>query len=210
LPLTMKIDNEQKYREDWERVYRGINPFDLETPEQWVVELEENRKIRGKVLDSGCGSGRNAIYLASKGYSVVGIDISETAIKKAKQKAAGQGIKTVEFLCQNVVELSGHDNEFDTVVDIGLFHSLDGDDPSKYTEALHKACKPNAVVFLRTFSDSNSKRENYKGPQCTEKQIRAAFSEGWKIGSLEEKEIKVMLPDETVTAYAWFAEIYKN
>ena len=208
--MTMKNDNEQKYRESWERVYKGQSPFDVKAPEQWVVELEKNHKIRGKVLDSGCGSGHDAIYLASKGYSVVGIDISETAIKKAKEKAAEKGVKTVEFLCENVVKLSGHDNEFDTAMDIGLFHSLDGDDPSKYTEALHRACKLNSAVYLRAFSDSNSLRENYKGPRCTEKQIRSAFSEGWKIGSLEEKEIKVMLPDETVSAYAWFAEIYRD
>ena len=182
------MDNEQKYREDWERVYRGINPFDVETPEQWVVDLAENGKIRGRVLDSGCGSGRNALYLALKGYSVVGIDISETAIKRAKQKAMEKGIKNVAFLCENVVTLSGHDNEFDTVVDIGLFHSLDGADPSTYAAALHRACRTGGVVYLRAFSDSNAKRENYTGPQCTENQIRTAFSRGWNINSLEEKK----------------------
>ena len=204
------MDNEQKYREDWERVYRGRNPFDVETPEQWVVDLAENGKIRGRVLDSGCGSGRNALHLALKGYSVVGIDISETAIKRAKQKAMEKGIKNVEFLCENVVTLSGHDDEFDTVVDIGLFHSLDGADPSIYAAALHRACRRGGVVYLRAFSDSNAKRENYTGPQCTENQIRTAFSRGWKINSLEEKKVKVMMPEETVMAYAWFAIIFKK
>jgi len=202
--------NEKKYREDWECVYRGRSPFDVENPEQWVVDLTENGEIRGRVLDSGCGSGRNALYLALKGYSVVGIDISETAIKRANQKAIEKGIKNVEFLCENVVNLSGHDDEFDTVVDIGLFHSLDGHDPSTYAHSLHRACRTGGIVYLRAFSDSNVKRENYKGPQCTEKRVRAAFSKGWNIDCLKEKEVKVTLPDETVTAYAWFAAISKK
>lgn len=204
------MDNEQKYREDWERVYRGRNPFDVETPEQWIIDLVENDKITGRVLDSGCGSGRNALYMGLKGYSVVGIDISETAINRARQKATEKGIKNVEFLCENVVHLSGHDDEFDTTVDIGLFHSLDGDDPLTYAVSLHRACRTGGVVYLRAFSDSNAKRENYKGPQCSEKQIRMAFSQGWDITSLEEKKVQVTLPDETVTAYAWFATISKK
>lgn len=103
---------------------RGNNPFpDVEGPYRWVVDLEENGKIQGAVFDSGCGAGHNSIYLASKGFMVTGVDISSKAIERARQKARDKGI-VVDFVKANACELVGLDNKFDTVIDIGCFHSL--------------------------------------------------------------------------------------
>ncbi len=77
--------NEQEYIEGWEKLYsRKENPFDINEPNEWIVELEASGKIRGAVLDAGCGTGDNALYLAAEEHAVVGIDISTKAIERAK------------------------------------------------------------------------------------------------------------------------------
>ena len=206
-----KEKNEQEYIESWEKVYsRKENPFDVNEPYEWVVELEAQGKISGLVLDSGCGTGDNALYLAAKGHAVLGIDISTKAIERAKEKAAEKGIENAEFLQLNIFKLTGYDERFGADIDIGCFHSLHEDDREKYVIMLKNACKAGAVIFLRAFSTANAKREGYRGPHVSEEQIRAAFSDGWRIDRLEQKDVDVKLSArETVKTYAWFAEIVR-
>ncbi len=183
------MSNTEKYKKGWEKVYSSTsNPFDVEDPYQWVVDLEKQGKIQGNVLDSGCGAGHNSIFLASKGYTVVGVDISSKAIDRARQKAKQRGM-AVEFAQANVAELAGYDNRFSTVIDIGCFHSLEEKDYADYAFSLHQACCSGAIIHLRAFSDLNARRKGYTGPAIRAEQIRKAFSQGWAIKSLEQKEI---------------------
>ena len=145
-------------------------------PYQWVVELEMSGKINGNVLDSGCGTGDNSIFLASKGYNVVGLDISSNAIKTAKSKAI-EGDVHVEFDQADMCRLNGFENKFDTVLDIGCFHSLDENQQVNYTNSLHEICNSDAVIYLRGFSDANSK-EGYPGPAVSKEDYMQSFLKG--------------------------------
>ena len=79
------------------------------------------------MLDAGCGTGENALYLGSLGVSVLGVDVAETALAIARAKAADRGIK-VEFAATEAFELERLGRKFDTVLDSGLFHTFDGDE----------------------------------------------------------------------------------
>ena len=206
-----KDKNEKEYIESWEKVYsQKENPFDVNEPNEWVVELEAKGKISGLVLDSGCGTGDNALFLADKGHDVLGIDISTKAIERAKEKAAEKGFENAKFLQLNIFKLRGYDEKFCAVIDIGCFHSLHEDDRERYVIMLNKACKAGAVIYLRAFSTTNAKRKEYRGPQVSKEQICVAFSDGWRIDQLEQKDIDVKLSlHEIVKANAWFAEIVK-
>lgn len=67
--------------------YDGIPPWDIGRPQMEIIQLAENGEISGRVLDAGCGTGENALYLASLGFEVWGIDGAPSAIEKAKEKA---------------------------------------------------------------------------------------------------------------------------
>ena len=88
------------------------------------MELEALGGFSGEVLDIGCGLGDNAIYLASRGHSVTGLDGSPAAIEEARRRAAAAGV-TVNFDVADATALSGYEGRFDTVVDSALYHCLD-------------------------------------------------------------------------------------
>lgn len=70
----------------------GTPPWDIGRPQPAIVRLAERGAINGAVLDVGCGTGENALYLAGLGLEVTGVDAAPTAIASAREKAAARGI----------------------------------------------------------------------------------------------------------------------
>ncbi len=207
-------ENYEQHLQGWEKIYSAReNPFDVADPDEWIVELEAEGKIRGTVLDAGCGAGHNALYLAAKGHCAVGVDITPKAIQRAEEKANERRIQNVTFLAANLCESLGYEDFFDSVIDIGCFHSLHEDDQKKrYTDVVKKVCKSGATMYLRTLNAVNSANVPVtERAQTQERQIREAFSDGWKIEKIEWKNIEVVgFANETVKTGAWFAQIAKT
>ena len=79
----------------FDSAYLGTPPWDIGRPQAEIVELEEKGGIRGSVLDCGCGTGENAMYLTGKGHEVWGIDAAPNAIRKAEAKALAIRVRRV-------------------------------------------------------------------------------------------------------------------
>ena len=74
---------------DWDDNYKeGDTPWDSGFTEAMLVEAVESAllKPQGRTLEIGCGTGTNALYLAKAGFDVVAVDLSDTAIEKAKSR----------------------------------------------------------------------------------------------------------------------------
>src|SRR6266852_8937706 len=86
----------------WEDAYKTVPPWDVGRPQPAFVELVRAGELnRGKVLDVGCGTGENALYLAENGFSVIGVDLTSSAITAARAKAVERKMK-VDFREGNV------------------------------------------------------------------------------------------------------------
>lgn len=157
----------------------------------------------GETLDVGCGTGENALYIASLGLPVLGVDVAETALAMAREKAADRAIEA-DFAAADALHLDCLGRTFGTVLDCGLFHTFDCDERLVYAASLSSIIRQDGTVYLLCFSDS----EPDTGPHpITQEEIRAAFqpATGWRIAAIEPDRIHTRFHDDG--APAWLAII---
>jgi cyclopropane fatty-acyl-phospholipid synthase-like methyltransferase len=124
------------------------------------------------VLDVGCGTGENALFLAARGHPVVGVDVAPTAIERARAKLAGSALRAT-FLVHDALELGALRQRFTTALDCGVFHVFGDGDRMRYVESLAAALGPGGVLQLLCFSD-----EEPPGPgprRVSQWELREAF-----------------------------------
>jgi len=140
-------------RRDFEASYReGRAPWEIGRPQPEIVRLAEEGEIVGDVLDVGCGTGENALYLASLGRRVLGVDFAPIAVERAKEKAAGRGLPAA-FLVADALDLGKLRRRFETVIDCGCFHALEPDQRRPYAHSLCEVLSPGGTLHLLCFSD---------------------------------------------------------
>jgi 2-polyprenyl-3-methyl-5-hydroxy-6-metoxy-1,4-benzoquinol methylase len=103
----------------WDAEYHdGPAPWDVGHPQPAIVRLASEGGFAGAVLDAGCGTGENALHLASLGFSVVGVDVADTALAIARAKADDRGVE-VEFAAADALQLAHLGRRFEAVLDCG-------------------------------------------------------------------------------------------
>src|SRR5580700_8201271 len=120
-------------RGTFEAIYAGQPPWDIGKPQKPFIDIAD--QITGSVLDAGCGTGDNALFLASRGNAVTGIDFLEMPIQRAHRKAADRGVHPT-FLVKDALTLKDWSERFDNVIDSGLFHVFSDEDRLRYVEGL--------------------------------------------------------------------------
>jgi 2-polyprenyl-3-methyl-5-hydroxy-6-metoxy-1,4-benzoquinol methylase len=101
-------------REDWNRRHGEAGPLFGVDPNRFLV-AEVDGLAPGRALDLACGAGRNAVWLAERGWQVTGVDFADVAIENARQLAAERGVE-VELVEADVVEWTPPERAFDLVV----------------------------------------------------------------------------------------------
>ncbi|QEH37972.1 Mg-protoporphyrin IX methyl transferase [Aquisphaera giovannonii] len=198
-------------RDRFEQAYRERPPWDIPGPQPALVELAEAEAgaVRSPVLDAGCGTGENALFLASRGHDVLGLDYVEAAIEKARAKAADRG-GSARFEVGSALELDRLGATFETVIDCGLFHTFDDDQRRAYVESLRAAVRPGGLYVMLCFSDREPAGQ---GPRrITQEEIREAFRDGWVVESIRATRFRVTDHPEAWTfspggPHAWLATI---
>ena len=185
--------------------YDGTPPWDIGRPQREVVRLAEAGKITGDVLDVGCGTGENALWLADQGYTVCGLDASPRAIEKAERKATERGVDAT-FLTHDAFDLGALDRRFDTVVDCGLFHVFSGEERvSTYTTELHTVLRPGGRCYVLGFT---GREPDHQGPSMTRAEVRAAFADGWTVDTIDEVAFETNF--ESGESPAWLATVTRR
>jgi SAM-dependent methyltransferase len=188
----------------WDASYRDRPPpWDVGRPQPAIVRLADAGVFAGAVLDAGCGTGENALYVASLGLRVVAVDVAETAVSAARGKAAARGIHA-DFMVADALHLERLAREFETVLDCGLFHSFDAGERQDYVASLASATSRGGVVYVLCFSDVGPDT----GPHpITQEELRTAFepSAGWRLASVTPDRVETRMHAQG--APAWLAMV---
>jgi cyclopropane fatty-acyl-phospholipid synthase-like methyltransferase len=189
----------------WDDAYTGETqaPWDIGRPQPVFVRLAEDGRLSGRVLDAGCGTGEQVLLAAAHGAEEpLGLDLSATAIGRARAKAAERSL-AARFEVGDALNLSALGTRFDTLIDSGLFHVFNDNDRARYVASLATALEPGGHLYLMCFSD---RQPGDFGPRrVREDELRAAFSDGWAIDSITPESFEVRRGFMDAAAQAWLA-----
>jgi cyclopropane fatty-acyl-phospholipid synthase-like methyltransferase len=191
----------------WDGVYApdaAPPPWDIGRPQAAFVRLADRGLLSGRLLDAGCGTGEHALLAAARGAEAVGVDISPRAIARARDKAAERGLPA-RFEVADILRLGDLGMTFDVVVDSGVFHVFDDADRARYVTSLAAVLPPGGRCYLMCFSDRQP--GDYGPRRVRQDELRAAFSDGWTITSIEADTFELNPGMPTPTAQAWLAAI---
>jgi SAM-dependent methyltransferase len=195
--------HERQAGQPWDASYSdGPAPWDLGRPQPAIARLAAAGGFAGEVLDVGCGSGENALLVASLGLPVLGVDVAETALAMAREKAAARSIEA-EFLLADALRLDALDRKFDTVLDCGVFHAFDDEERRGYVASLASVTDPGATLHLLCLSDAEP--EAVPHPVGREELAAAFDGGGWSVAAIRPERIEVRFADDGVPA--WLARI---
>lgn len=165
-------------------VYAAASPPPWETgrPQPDVQRWWEQGLFRGEVLDAGCGTGENALWLAERGLAVHAFDLVPAAVEAAERKALGRGLP-LRFEARDGLTLASLGRQFDTVLDSALFHIFSDADRPTYLAGLRAVTRPGGRLLLLCFS---SEETSEIGPRrLRAEELRDCFAEGWTVETLE-------------------------
>lgn len=176
MPFGAEVESAETDKERWNEKYSGDTYRFGKDPIPYLVE-HINRLPKGKALDLAMGEGRNGVFLATKGFQVTGLDISEKGLEKAQALAKAQSV-TIETKVADLDHAPLGTNEYDVVLctyylDRGLLLKM------------KQAVKPGGMVVVETYTMDHLK-------------YRPQFRKEWL---LQKNELVELFKDFTILDY---------
>lgn len=185
--------------ERWNRFYENRAkpcPFFTAAPCESLIEwIDQGLVPPGRALDLGCGHGRNAIFLARRGFVVEGVDYSQKAIDWAAERAREAAV-AIDWQCRSVFDIEVEPGSCDLVYDSGCFHHLPPHRRRSYVELASAALRLGGWFALTCFRPEGgsgfSDIEVYErrslggGLGYTEAQLRAIWSNAFEVRDLRQ------------------------
>ena len=199
------FDFDPAYRGEASEFGEGVRPpWSLGEPQPEIAALIDQGKIKGDVLDGGCGEAALSMYMAALGHNTVGLDASPTAIKLAKEAAAARGLTSASFEVADISSFTGYDGRFDTIVDSTLFHSMPVELRDGYQRSIVRAAAPGASYFVLVF-DRTGMPDGPANP-VTEDELRDVVSRYWVIDEIRPARIHANFPHDNSPEFP-FADV---
>lgn len=192
LMLDSLLRNESQW---WDSFYSDRSkqiPFFIDAPDESLVSWFDGNQLQpGRVLELGCGAGRNAIYMAMQGCSVDAIDISPVSIEWAKERAAEAGVD-VNFICSSIFDFPIEAGCYDLVYDCGCFHHIPPHRRMSFTSLITTALKPGGAFGLTCMGAAPP--EEMGGADITDWQVYRDRSMHGGLGYSKQRLMNIFSP----------------
>mmetsp|Transcript_19554 Transcript_19554/g.30619 ORF Transcript_19554/g.30619 Transcript_19554/m.30619 type:complete len:274 (-) Transcript_19554:35-856(-) len=179
-------------------------PWDLRKAQPALEEAEKNDLFKGVILDAGCGFGDNAIFLAKRGYKVVGFDFSSEAIEIAQDRAQKSGVSTkTEFYTADALKIAEsplRGRKFDTILDCACLQCFDLTKQAEYLDNMASVLKPGGAFVLMIVCNQHQLRSWCRGVAWMEEHVQKIFSDktGWMIKGMKQTTFLENIPQITI------------
>src|SRR5262249_347458 len=143
-------------------------------------------------VELGCGTGSNSVWLARQGFAITGIDISPTAIGRARARAAAVNAQ-VSFVQADVTQPLGLGKPFEFFFDPACYHAVRRGDAVGFLKTLNQITAPGSIGIVLA---GNAREARKPGPPAvSEEMIRVELGRDFDILSLEEFRFDQDEPD---------------
>jgi SAM-dependent methyltransferase len=169
-----------KDKEKWESKYSAPEHIPDQEPSAWLKNNAEHLAVNGKALDLAMGEGRNAVFLAQRGYDVTGVEIAAAAIGKAEALARQHNVR-IATVQADLDDYAIEENAYDLIL---CFNFLD----RRLFPGIRRGLKPGGLLFYETFSIDHLKYSRFKKDWVLEhNELLRAFGD-WRILKYEETD----------------------
>jgi SAM-dependent methyltransferase len=183
--------------------YGGSAPWDVGVPQSDLITLLDEYPPTGPVLEVGCGTGDLALAIASRGIRVLGVDLTEAAIARARAKAAAADqeiARLVDFHVGDALHPSQFTGPFGSVVDSGFFHLWGPPERDRFVEDLASTLAHGGRYYLLGFSFDSPYPNAPKRVDENEVRERFAPKSGWRILALRPARFMTVRGDVPAVA----------
>lgn len=172
---------------DWDAHYRGGKPpWETGRPSSELQRVIAEEKIQPcRVIELGCGSGINAVWLAQQGFAVTAVDFNNLAIIRARARAEAAGV-SVKFVQADVLDFNEDYEPFPFFFDRGCYHVVREIDIAAYVRTLERVTAPGSLGLILC---GNAKDPHEKGqgpPVVSEEELHVELEPAVEIVRLRE------------------------
>jgi SAM-dependent methyltransferase len=172
---------------DWDAHYRsGTPPWETGRPSSELQRVLAENKIQPcRVIELGCGTGINAVWLAQQGFDVSAVDFNRLAMEKARARAKAAGA-TVNLVLADVLNLAEEFEPFPLFFDRGCYHVVREIDVAANVRTLQRVTAPGSLGVILC---GNAKEPHEKGqgpPVVSAEQMHAELEPAFEIVRLRE------------------------
>jgi SAM-dependent methyltransferase len=156
---------------DWETMYReGTPPWETGYPASELMRVVQDGCVpRGSLLELGCGTGADTVYLARQGFEVTAVDSSPTALDRARTRAGLCGV-SVRFVLDDAFRFARTSGAFNVIYDAGFYHFIRQLDLDRFLDLLWRITQPGS--YYLTLAGATGEQAEGGPPQVSEEQIR--------------------------------------
>jgi len=170
---------------DWDAHYQsGVPPWETGRPSAELQRTIAEERIQPcRVLELGCGSGINSVWLAQLGFDVTALDFNTLAIEKARQRGEAAGA-IVRWLQADVCNFAEQLEPFPFFFDRGCYHAVRRENVQGYLQTLQRLTSPGSLGLVLT---GNAKLPVVPGPPVvSEEELRSELGSVFQIVRLRE------------------------